>query len=92
MAADPGCADSLLGLKGFNAEVAVLAPAGTPQAVVNRLNSALNAALAQPDIRKRFNGFGLEAVSSTPAQLKDRVAVEVKRWGDVISKAGIRVE
>ena len=81
-------------LKGFNAEswFAVLAPAGTPQAVVNRLNSALNAALAQPDIRKRFNGFGLEAVSSTPAQLKDRVAVEVKRWGDVIGKAGIRVE
>ncbi|MCZ7561870.1 MAG: tripartite tricarboxylate transporter substrate-binding protein [Burkholderiaceae bacterium] len=70
-------------LPGYQAEswFALLAPAGTPADVIAKLNRALNKALAMPDLQKRLNTFGLVAVSSTPEQLRESIAAEVKRWG-----------
>ncbi|HMN65598.1 MAG TPA: tripartite tricarboxylate transporter substrate binding protein [Burkholderiaceae bacterium] len=81
-------------LPGYQAEswFALLAPAGTPPEVIAKLNRALNKALAMPDLQKRLNTFGLVAVSSTPDELRERIAAEVKRWGTVIRESGIKVE
>lgn len=81
-------------LPGFQAEswFALLAPAGTPPEVVTRVNRALNKALATPEMQNRLNSFGLTAVTSTPEQLRERIADEVKRWGTVIREAGIKIE
>lgn len=81
-------------LPGYQAEswFALLAPAGTPPEVIAKLNRALNKALAMPDLQKRLNTFGLVAVSSTPEQLRESIAAEVKRWGTVIRESGIKVE
>ena len=81
-------------LPGYQAEswFALLAPAGTPPEVIARLNKALNKALATPDLQQRLNTFGLVAVSSTPEQLRERIAAEVERWGKVIRESNIKVE
>ncbi len=81
-------------LPGYRAEswFALLAPAGTAPDVVSRLNKALNNALAMQDIQNRLNNFGLMAVSSSPQQLRERIAEEVKLWGTVIRESGIKID
>ena len=64
-------------------------PAKTPAAVVARLHTEIQAALAQAEVKQRLLDLNLVAQGSTPAQLGERLAADIKRWGDVIAKAGI---
>lgn len=64
-------------------------PAKTPQAVIDRLNKEINAALAQADVKQRLLELNLVAQGSTPAQLRDHLAGDIKRWADVIARAKI---
>lgn len=64
-------------------------PARTPPAVITRLNRDITQALAQPEVGKRLAELNLVAQGSTPQQLGDRLASEVKRWGEVIARARI---
>ncbi|MCW5670562.1 MAG: tripartite tricarboxylate transporter substrate binding protein, partial [Hydrogenophaga sp.] len=70
----------------------VLAPAGTPAAVIERLNRELNAALQQPDLRERLSGLGLESGGGTPAEFQKLIATDTQRYGDAIRRMGIKVE
>ncbi|WP_338664290.1 tripartite tricarboxylate transporter substrate binding protein [Pararoseomonas sp. SCSIO 73927] len=70
---------------------AVLAPAGTPAPVVGRLNAILREALADPAIQQRLKAAGADAVSSTPDELKARMAQETETWGRVVREAKITV-
>mgnify|MGYP006280594685 CR=1 FL=1 len=72
--------------------VGVLAPAGTPRALVARLNAALRAAIAQPDARERFAQQGYEIVGSTPEQFGDWIRGESAKWGKIIRERGITAE
>ena len=69
-----------------------LAPAGTPQAVVNRLNAELVKAAKAPDISEKLAADGGEGVGSTPEQFGQLIATETARWGRVIKEAGITPE
>ena len=64
-------------------------PARTPPAVVERLSREVQAALAQPEVKKRLLELNLHAQGSTPEQLRERLAADVSRWGDVIVRAKI---
>lgn len=64
-------------------------PARTPPAVVERLSREVQAALAQPEVKKRLLELNLNAQGSTPDQLRERLAADVSRWGDVIVRAKI---
>ena len=64
-------------------------PARTPPAVVERLSREVQAALAQPEVKKRLLVLNFNAQGSTPAQLRERLAADVSRWGDVIVRAKI---
>ena len=64
-------------------------PAKTPPAAIARLNAVITAALAQPDVRQRLADLSLIAQGSTPAQLGDHLASDIRRWSDVIAKARI---
>ena len=66
------------------------APAGTPQPVVDRLNTAIVAAVNSPDGKKRLAEQGLEPVANTPAQAAVLVDSEMKRWAGVVKTAGIK--
>ena len=70
----------------------VLAPAGTPPEAVARLSQALNAALAQPEVRERFAAAGLETVSSTPAEFAAFIRSEIAKWGRVAKEANIKID
>jgi tripartite-type tricarboxylate transporter receptor subunit TctC len=64
----------------------VFVPAGTPRAVVQKLNSAIVEALASPDIRKRFDDIGLEARSSAPEAFGKFLQTETTRWSALLKK------
>jgi len=81
-------------LPGFNntSWYGLLAPAGTPPALVNQINAAMNKVLAQPEFGQRLLLQGVEPVTSTPQGMHDMIRNELARWRKVIKEAGITVE
>jgi tripartite-type tricarboxylate transporter receptor subunit TctC len=69
----------------------LMAPAGTPSAVVQRLNATTNAAIADADVRKKTQAAGLQLRGGTPAEFRDFVDSEAKKWGQVVKAANIKV-
>ena len=65
-------------------------PAKTPQAVVERLNKEVNAALQTPAVRQKLLDLNVEPHPSTVPQAQDWLHTEIKRWSDVIQRAGIQ--
>ncbi|MDF3857751.1 MULTISPECIES: tripartite tricarboxylate transporter substrate binding protein [Achromobacter] len=70
----------------------VLAPAATPQPVIQRLNQALTAAVRDPAIAGPFTAQGVDLRSSSPAEFQAYLGQEVRRWGDAVRMAGIQPE
>jgi tripartite-type tricarboxylate transporter receptor subunit TctC len=70
----------------------IVAPKGTPRAVVDRLNGAIVEALQQPEMVKRLRADGSDAVSSTPEQFRTLLATEKDKWSRVLKQAGIKPE
>jgi tripartite-type tricarboxylate transporter receptor subunit TctC len=68
------------------------APAGTPQAVITRINEATAAVLAMPEVRKSLAGVGMDAQPSTPEQFGAFIRAEVAKWTRVANEAGIRLD
>lgn len=82
------------GVSGMEAGLwyGMLAPKGTPPAVIGRLNTAINKALQQPDVRERFAASSVETIGGTPKEFGSYVASEIKRWGEVARAANIRID
>jgi len=70
----------------------LLAPAGTPPEIVNKLNAAVRAALANPEANKKLQGFGAEPAPSSPQELADLIASDRKKWTDLIQRKNIKVD
>ena len=66
------------------------APAGTPRAVVDRLNASAREALQAPEVVTRFQELGAERVGSTPEELSQLVAREIAVWADVVRRSGVK--
>ena len=71
---------------------AVFAPAGTPAAIVNKINAALIDAMKQPDTVAKFETIGAEPVGTTPQQLATHLDKELARWGALIKERNIRMD
>jgi tripartite-type tricarboxylate transporter receptor subunit TctC len=71
---------------------ALAAPAGTPPEVIERLGRAAREAVASPAVREKLGKLGVRVQASTPAEVQALLGSEIKRWGDVIRKAGIEPE
>ena len=82
------------GMPGFEVTgwFGILAPAGTPTAVVARLNKEINAVLGDPQTRDKLQSLGVEAASGSPADFGSLIASETVRYGDAIRKLGIKAE
>jgi len=80
-----------LGLKDYEliAYFAVFAPAGTPADIVNKLNTAVNAAAQSKDIQEKFAALGFSTEPGTPADLAKRSVVETAKWAKAIRDAKI---
>ena len=83
-----------VGLKGFDlaASDGLYAPAGTPPAVVERINAALQRALADPEVTARLRGRGAEPVLSTPAEHQAHINREFPMWARLVKETGARVD
>jgi len=71
---------------------AIVAPANTPKAIIEKLNSQLNVVLNNPEIKSQINGKGFEIVTSSPNQLGDYIKSEVTKWGSIVKKSGATAE
>jgi tripartite-type tricarboxylate transporter receptor subunit TctC len=70
----------------------LFAPAGTPRAAIDWLNSETRKIFSAPDMRQRFEGQGLTLPLGTPEEFGKHVAEETKRWGEVIRKGNIKLQ
>lgn len=82
------------GLAGFDVVLnyGLLAPAGTPKPIVDKINAAMRAAIANPEVQKRIAADGAEAVSSTPEEYTAIVERDMTRWSALIKKLNLKVE
>jgi len=70
----------------------MVAPPGTPAAIVNKLSAAIAQTLKQPDVAKRLLGMSVDAIGSTPAEMALFLRQERERWGKVIRATGATAE
>jgi tripartite-type tricarboxylate transporter receptor subunit TctC len=70
----------------------VLAPAGTPAEVVNKLNAAIEKGLSKPDVQKRLTDLGAVVAKTTPAQFGEFIQSEVTTWAKVVKASGATVD
>jgi tripartite-type tricarboxylate transporter receptor subunit TctC len=81
------------GYLGFQstAWIGLLAPAGTPKAIVEQINAAVIKVMALPETRERMAGFGAEITTSTPDEFAAHIRSEMAKLGKVIRDANIKV-
>ena len=84
----------LTGYKGSASELwwGVLAPAGTPQAVVDRLNTEINKIVLSAEMKEFFLKEGAEPAAMKPAEFEAFIAAEIERWKQVAKAADIKPE
>jgi tripartite-type tricarboxylate transporter receptor subunit TctC len=70
----------------------ILAPAGTPKAVIDKWNAAIVKMAADPETRKRLDTLGFVPVANSPDQFAERIKLEMARWDKVVKAAGIHVD
>ncbi|EHP40182.1 extra-cytoplasmic solute receptor family protein 77 [Cupriavidus basilensis OR16] len=82
------------GIKGFNVVAwgGVVAPAGTPKAVIRKLNAALNSALRDPAVIRANALLSVDAMPSTPAEFSTLIHSEVPKWAESVKRAGVRAD
>ena len=82
------------GLPGFDVSswAGLMAPAGTPRGVVQKLNAATVKALADTDMRERLASEGAEPVGNTPEQFAAFVKIELAKWARAIKQAGAQID
>ena len=70
----------------------IVAPKGTPAEIVDELNNEINAALANPEMKKRLSEIGTEPMPMPPAEFGKFIVAETDKWGKVVKFAGVKVE
>lgn len=82
------------GVPGYELTVwfGLVAPAGTPREVIQKLNAEVLKILAMPDVRERFLSQGVEPLGSTPEQFGDHIKAQMAKWGKVVRDAGVQAE
>jgi tripartite-type tricarboxylate transporter receptor subunit TctC len=82
------------GVPGYSAPTwaGVIAPAGAPRPIVDRLNAAINRAIGSPAMHQFYATIGDEPAGGTPEEFAALIAADSQKWGEVIKRAGIRLE
>ncbi|HEY2527771.1 MAG TPA: tripartite tricarboxylate transporter substrate binding protein [Xanthobacteraceae bacterium] len=70
----------------------IVAPAGTPQAIIGKWNTAIVKMAADPEVRKKLDALGFIPVADSPGEFGDRLTSEMARWGKVVKSAGIHAD
>jgi tripartite-type tricarboxylate transporter receptor subunit TctC len=70
----------------------IVAPAGTPQAIIDKWHDAIVKMAADPEVKKKLDALGFIAVANTPAEFAERIKSEAARWDRVVKAAGIHMD
>jgi tripartite-type tricarboxylate transporter receptor subunit TctC len=87
----PPIGESVPGYEGIGWQ-GIGAPRGTPADIIDKLNSAINAGLADPRFKSRFNDLGAETFAGSPADFGTFIVDYTEKWAKVIRSAGIKAE
>jgi tripartite-type tricarboxylate transporter receptor subunit TctC len=68
----------------------LMAPAGTPAAIINKVHQDTVKVLAMPDVRAKLKGIGMEVIGNSPAEFAAAIKTETPQWAKVIKDAGIK--
>ncbi len=81
------------GYPGFRSETwnGLIAPAKTPQAIVELAANEVKKAVADPEILKKFDTYGVDPIGSTPKEFADTIAADIAQWHSAIKAAGIKL-
>jgi tripartite-type tricarboxylate transporter receptor subunit TctC len=88
----PTFAEQGIGNQEADTLTGIVAPAGTPKAIVDLLQREIAAIVAQPDVAERLTKLGFKAVANTPDQFGERIRLEMDKWGKVVRDAKLRIE
>jgi tripartite-type tricarboxylate transporter receptor subunit TctC len=79
---------------GYEATIwlGVMAPKGTPQPIVDRLNAEINKVLNRPDVRDAWAKQGVEPLVMSPAEFDTYLRADIEKWGKVVKDAGVKVQ
>jgi tripartite-type tricarboxylate transporter receptor subunit TctC len=82
------------GVPGYESEIwlGLAAPAATPPAIIEQINQAVRKAMATADVVTKLQSQGIDVLVSSPDQMRQRGLEDLKRWGDIIRTAGIKVD
>jgi tripartite-type tricarboxylate transporter receptor subunit TctC len=82
------------GFPGFDVTswYGIVAPAGTPSQVIDRLHGEMTKALNEPDVREKLAGLGAEPVGNTPAEFAATIRSETAKWSKIVKDAKITAE
>jgi tripartite-type tricarboxylate transporter receptor subunit TctC len=82
------------GMPGLESDTltGILAPAGTPQAIIDKWHSSIVKMIADPEVRKKLDALGFVPVANTPAEFSERIKTEAARWDKVVKAAGIHMD
>jgi tripartite-type tricarboxylate transporter receptor subunit TctC len=86
----PAASDTLPGFEGYEWN-GVFVPHGTQAAVVQKLNTALNAALKSPEVQQRFAQLNIDSRPNTPEEFKTFVSEQMEKWAKIVKDANIRL-
>jgi tripartite-type tricarboxylate transporter receptor subunit TctC len=70
----------------------IVVPARTPKAIVAKLNTDIIAAVRSPEVQERFASLTVETITSTPERFDAFIREDINRWGDVVRRAGIKLD
>jgi tripartite-type tricarboxylate transporter receptor subunit TctC len=82
------------GVPGYEATIwlGVMAPKGTPQAIVDKLNAEINKVLSRPDVKEAWAKQGVEPLVMSPAEFEKYLKADIEKWAKVIKDAGIKAQ
>jgi len=82
------------GVPGYEVGVwfGIVAPAGTPPAVLAKLNGELNRMLTVPDVKQKFADQGVDPVGGPPERFAEHIRVQIEKWSKVVKESGAKVE
>jgi tripartite-type tricarboxylate transporter receptor subunit TctC len=82
------------GVPGYEASIwlGIMAPAGTPKPIVDKLNGEINKVLALPDLKAEWAQQGAQPLNMTPAEFEAYLRKDIEKWANVIQAAGIKVQ
>jgi tripartite-type tricarboxylate transporter receptor subunit TctC len=70
----------------------IVAPAGTPPAIIRKVQQGMAQALHDPDVQARLAGLGLEPVGNTPGEFDAMIKAETRKWADIVRRANIKLD